>query len=404
MRARNILGLFRQTDDDRRRELLSSYIDGELTDDEVREVEELLGSSDDARQELSGLKMSVALIGQLPELALPRSFKLDTLPEEQKTPWWSSLWATGLVTSMATMLLVALVAGDMLNVLTQTQAAAIESLDSTAPQQAAGSAAFANGLSSEAALAPPPATQAAAFDESDGSTETANEPAAAAPSLAAIASASAEEASPQPETSADSQMLAGPQAQTLAAPSIERTTAPQDSQDAPVAASLAPAPAEAPGIASIAAESTDAPTPEDTTADGSANAIEEPIVSASAPAQARALPPPAAKTSASVENQVLPTIDGEGSDAGALAMESAPVPDDGDKAGPASRTSAAAPMPATASIETQSVVPTPLDENIDADDGIELPLRQLEIGAAIIVVLFATGSFFVTRRRRTSIV
>jgi len=422
-------GLFRQTDDDRQQELLSSYIDGELTDDEVREVEELLGSSDDARQELAGLKMSVALIGQLPELALPRSFKLDVLPEQQKSPWWSSLWATGLVTSMATMLLVALVAGDMLNVLTQTRAAAIESVDSATTQQAASSAAFASAESAEAPLAPPLAAQAAAFEESVDSAAALDEPAAAPPVAAnqisrtreaaadinpaaasplaavagdlAVVSTSADEEPAKSETAADAPST-GPQLRTLSAPATEGTLVQEDDPDVPVPAPLA-APAGAPGIASIAAASSDAQAPEDATTDVTTKAIEEFPVSAGASVEALALPAPAADSTQSADDQVPLTTGGEGSDAGALAIASAPALDDDDGVGAASLTNPNVPMPATASIETQNIAPTPIDENISADEGIELPLRQLEIGAAIVVLLFATGSILVTRRRRSSV-
>ena len=105
----------------RRRELLSAYLDGELTAQESREVEENLASSEDARNELAGLQATVDLVRQLPDLDTPRSFVLDAAPKKPWTLWWPSVRTTGLATSVATMLLVGLVAGDMLNVLTQTQ-------------------------------------------------------------------------------------------------------------------------------------------------------------------------------------------------------------------------------------------------------------------------------------------
>ena len=105
----------------RRRELLSAYLDGELTAQESREVEENLAASEDARNELAGLQATVDLVRQLPQLDTPRSFALDAAPKKPWTLWWPSVRTTGLATSVATMLLVGLVAGDMLNVLTQTQ-------------------------------------------------------------------------------------------------------------------------------------------------------------------------------------------------------------------------------------------------------------------------------------------
>ena len=111
----------------RREELLSAYVDGELTASEQREVEELLASSEDARRELAELQATVDLVAQLPELGLPRSFALDAATKPRWTLWWPSVRTTGLATSIATMLLVGLVAGDMLNVLEQARFGADDS-------------------------------------------------------------------------------------------------------------------------------------------------------------------------------------------------------------------------------------------------------------------------------------
>ena len=105
----------------RRHELLSAYVDGEVTDEEAREVEELLASSEDARREMAELQATVDLVRGLPDLDLPRSFALDAAPKKRWTLWWPSVRTTGLATSVAAMLLVALVAGDMLNVLEQAR-------------------------------------------------------------------------------------------------------------------------------------------------------------------------------------------------------------------------------------------------------------------------------------------
>ena len=110
----------------RRHELLSAYVDGEVTAEEAREVEDLLETSEGARRELAELQATVDLVRGLPELEPPRSFALDAAPEKRWTPWWPSVRTTGLATSVAAMLLVALVAGDMLNVLEQAQFGADE--------------------------------------------------------------------------------------------------------------------------------------------------------------------------------------------------------------------------------------------------------------------------------------
>ena len=108
-------------EDRRREQLLSAYVDGEVTAEEAREVEELLASSGDARRELAEIQATVDLVRGLPELELPRSFALDAAPKKRWTLWWPSVRMTGLATSVATMLLVGLVAGDMLDVLEQAR-------------------------------------------------------------------------------------------------------------------------------------------------------------------------------------------------------------------------------------------------------------------------------------------
>ena len=93
-------------EDQRRHELLSAYVDGEVTAEEAREVEELLETSEGARRELAELQATVDLVRGVPELEPPRSFALDAAPERRWTLWWPSVRATGLATSVAAMLLV----------------------------------------------------------------------------------------------------------------------------------------------------------------------------------------------------------------------------------------------------------------------------------------------------------
>ena len=142
-------------EDQRRHELLSAYVDGEVTAEEAREVEELLASSEDARRELAELQTTVDLVRGLPDLELPRSFALDAAPKKRWTLWWPSIRTTGLATSVATMLLVGLVAGDMLDVLEQTRFGGDDS------GYASDDSAFA------AAAAPVPAPESAAVAAMD---------------------------------------------------------------------------------------------------------------------------------------------------------------------------------------------------------------------------------------------
>lgn len=58
-------------------ELLSSYIDGELSASERMALESRLDAEDDLRRELASLRQTVALVHQLPKLKAPRNFTLE---------------------------------------------------------------------------------------------------------------------------------------------------------------------------------------------------------------------------------------------------------------------------------------------------------------------------------------
>ena len=201
----------------RREELLSAYVDGELTAAEEREVEELLASSEDARRELAGLQATVDLVGQLPELGLPRSFALDAAPKKRWTMWWPSVRATGLV------------AGDMLNVLEQAQFGADDAEYAT--NESAFTAAAAPSLESAAAMdapatpEPPMAQAARAVMDAPGAPES--------------ESATTESNERQSESSADAPVAAAAQA-LPAAPAVAVAKSADEETD-----TEAPAPAAA---------------------------------------------------------------------------------------------------------------------------------------------------------------
>ena len=191
-------------EDRRREEQLSAYVDGELTADDAREVEELLASSEDARRDLAELQATVDLVGQLPELDLPRSFTLDAAPKKRWTMWWPSVRTTGLATSVATILLVGLVAGDMLNVLEQARFGADDSeyaSDESAFTDAEAAPASAAAMAVMDAPATP-APEVAAMRSSDQ-----DQPAAAAGVAVAsqMAAAKADADEPQAEAAESSE-------------------------------------------------------------------------------------------------------------------------------------------------------------------------------------------------------
>ena len=196
-------------EDRRRHELLSAYVDGEVTAEEAHEVEDLLASSEDAGRELAELRATVDLVRGLPELEPPRSFALDAAPKRRWTLWWPSVRTTGLATSVAAMLLVGLVAGDMLNVLEQARFGGNDS------EHASDDSAFA------AAAAPEPALESAAEAAMDA-------PAPPEPEAALMKSAAVQdEAVPAPAAPAG----AAPRMATVQ-PSEEAATAMQDTTEA----------------------------------------------------------------------------------------------------------------------------------------------------------------------------
>lgn len=98
-------------------DLLSAYIDGEVTADERALVETHLATCTACAQDLATLRQTVILVRQLPQLAAPRPFTLresDVRPMRMARPaWWRLPWAQGLAAAAA-VLLVVVVAGGVL--------------------------------------------------------------------------------------------------------------------------------------------------------------------------------------------------------------------------------------------------------------------------------------------------
>ncbi len=189
----------------KRHELLSAYLDGEVTPEEAREAHDVLADSEEARRELAELQATVDLVRTLPEPELPRSFALDAAPEKRWTLWWPSVRTTGLAASVATMLLVGLVAGDMMNVLDQAGIERDDSAVSASPELAAGAAAE--------SLAAPEAAVMKSLADTDGSAAFAAAPAAArmAPAPRQTTAVMSEESAPvMPQAASESEP---PQAQ-----------------------------------------------------------------------------------------------------------------------------------------------------------------------------------------------
>jgi hypothetical protein len=100
-------------------ELLSAYIDDEVNTDERALVEAHLATCAACAQDLTTLRATVALVGQLPQVAAPRPFTLresDVRPvrDTARPAWWRLPWTRGLVGAVAVLLCVVVVGGVVL--------------------------------------------------------------------------------------------------------------------------------------------------------------------------------------------------------------------------------------------------------------------------------------------------
>jgi hypothetical protein len=100
---------------DRDLELLSAYLDGELSDREKEQLEQRLARESALRADLDDLRETVALLSGLPRLKAPRSFTLDPAVYGRPMPWWqriftlkSALQLSGALGAAASMLLIIL--------------------------------------------------------------------------------------------------------------------------------------------------------------------------------------------------------------------------------------------------------------------------------------------------------
>ena len=330
----------------RREELLSAYVDGELTASEEREVEELLASSEDARRELAELQATVDLVAQLPELGLPRSFALDAAPKPRWTLWWPSVRTTGLATSVATMLLVGLVAGDMLNVLEQARFGVDDS------EYASDYSAF-----TAAEMAPAQESVAASAMEA---------PATPAPPMA-LAERTVMDASAVPE----------PESATTESDDGQSDS----SADAPVAAAAPALPAvPAAAAAKSVAEDEDSEAPTPVAARMVAAEPSEDLVTA----EQQAMEDEATQTTATDSAAMQETVAADVSEEDAPELREAP------QAGMAPSAEDAAPPATVDFAETDA-------------EGLDLPLAELQIVVAIVAVVLGGATLVAVRRRRMSV-
>src|SRR5262245_27118246 len=105
----------RQPSLDEIRELLSPYLDGEVTEEERLWVEQAIATSADLRQELESLRQMVGLLAALPPMAAPRPFALSeadvqplSSPAQKRSFWWSK-WFGSLVMAAAALACVVII-------------------------------------------------------------------------------------------------------------------------------------------------------------------------------------------------------------------------------------------------------------------------------------------------------
>nr|HMQ55242.1 zf-HC2 domain-containing protein [Anaerolineae bacterium] len=242
-----------QTDLEYIRDLLSPYIDGEVTAEERRQVESALADSAELQQELESLQQTVLLLKHLPTMPAPRPFTLseaDVQPirPAKKRPFWLSGWFGGLAAATAAVICVTVVffnqsmsMGGALQQADVAMAPAVQNAEAPAE-----SGAVPPGEAETAAEAAPAAEElmqsAAVEEESAEDTVTAADSTAveryaaeAAESAAAPAEGAAREAEPAPPApSPSSTGTFAAEADAAAAQPVEPETRVEAEAEAPV--------------------------------------------------------------------------------------------------------------------------------------------------------------------------
>ena len=98
------------------RELLSAYVDDELSSRDRSQVEQHLSQCADCRADLHSLRWTKRLLGQAPALKVPRSFVIREADLEKARPTRTrrSLWATQWATAVVALLFVLVMGSDLL--------------------------------------------------------------------------------------------------------------------------------------------------------------------------------------------------------------------------------------------------------------------------------------------------
>lgn len=103
---------FKRSEHERVEELLSAYIDGELSVEEATLVEKHLRECSACAQDLETLHQTVNLVRQLPAVSPPHSFTISHLVVPERTWAWGYVYLRG-ATALAALLFIVLLAGDL---------------------------------------------------------------------------------------------------------------------------------------------------------------------------------------------------------------------------------------------------------------------------------------------------
>ncbi|MBN1680413.1 MAG: hypothetical protein JW966_08965 [Anaerolineae bacterium] len=305
-------------------ELLSAYIDGEISDHERDELERRLNHDAALRAALADLRETVALVRSLPQLKAPRDFTLDPAVYGRQPSWWQYVFnsntilqlsgALGAAASIVFLVMAVLMSGD-----SDSRDAAIESAPQEAPVQHT-----AVGFVAQTAPASPTMTSTAPPSPTTVILRTAT----IAPDVAVEEEASEVEAGQVLGAAAPTQTLTSlplgtPEGHVSAAPAVEKQTA--EAGDADLSGESAVSSFDDTQAAEEAvaapAESPNMPPPADGYADGNDEQMREHEEEADTGETAYAATP---------QVETLPeeaTSDEESAEAGAFAEvgESAPV-------------------------------------------------------------------------------
>ena len=363
------------------RELLSSYIDGEVSDSERRRVERHLAECEECRQELESLRLTVSALRQLPEIQASRSFAVSEIPDPVMG---GEGWVLGvrLAASAAAIVLVGIILADVTGLAVQSDlsglAGRFEMADSEPiPRPAAPAPApAAPAPAPTAAPAPAPAMAPAAPQQP---ADPAPAAAPAAPAAAPVQEVQVQAAAPPP-TNVPAAPAPAP-APTAVPAAMEMKSEPE------------PTPAEAPE-AMMADESRVQESPVQAVADtamgttSSAEAIAEMTAEASPTSAPTATPTPTSTATPMPAATLTPTP---------TAVPTATLT--------STPTATLTPEPSPSPTATPTVTPTlPIAADFESEaesaSRPTLPLLQLEIALGVLLIVLIGAAFWVSRRDR----